>query len=209
MCRSTHAVTIFPNEFISFPVGPKFDNEHVAMDPREMSAVVQTYNWPRAQILSVIDHELRLVNDTQHPIYIPKHEQLCNIRSTQIIDSSLCQSKPSVLVTPTIRSVQTTSSKEVQIDPHKQLPPKWIQAFQSINIKHDNVFEPTIGRYNGYSGKLKARVLFGSTVPPSKKLHAPTYSKENLHLLQEMFDKLESQKVFGRPLKITESKLNM
>ena len=88
-----------------------------------MSSVVQTYDWPRAQIVSVIDHELRLFNDTQHPIYIPKHEQLCNIRSTQVVDSSLCQSKPSVLISPIVRAVQTSFSKEVQIDPHKQLPP--------------------------------------------------------------------------------------
>ena len=52
---------------------------------------------------------------------------------------------------------------------------------------------------NRYSGKLKARILFGSTAPPAKKLHAPTYSNQNLQLLQEKFDMLEAEGVLGRP----------
>ena len=165
-----------------------------------MSHVVKTHDWPRVQVTHVIDHEIRLVNDTSDPIYVPKHEQLCNIRPVHTIDSQQCESKASVIVKPMIRSTQTTPfSSSIQIDPNKQLAPKWIPAFRELNTKFDDVFEPTIGRYNGHSGKLQARVLFGSAVPPSRKLHAPTYGKDNLEQLQSIFDQLESEKVFGRP----------
>ena len=167
-----------------------------------MSNVVTTFNWPKVQITHVIDNEIRIVNDTAQPIFIPKHEQLCNIRPVNTIDSQHCESIPSVIVKPRIRSAQAQDppfSSSIQIDPNKQLSPKWISSFETLHCQYDNVFEPTIGRYNGHSGKLKARILFGSTVPPAKKLHAPSYGKENLQLLQDKFDQLESQKVVGRP----------
>ena len=199
MCRTTCAVSLFPNEFISLPVGPNFDDEFVALEPREISNVVSTFDWPQAQITRVIDNEIRLLNNTGHPIFIPKHEQLCNIRPVHNVDDQLGESKPSIILKLTTTVQTPPFSSEVQIDPNKQLSPEWIPAFQNLNYKYDNVFEPTIGRYNGHSGKLKARILFGSTVPPSKKLHAPIYGKDDLQLLQDKFDQLENQKVLGRP----------
>ena len=49
------------------------------------------------------------------------------------------------------------------------------------------------------SGKLPACVNIGSTVPPTCKLHAPSYSHSNLQMLQEKFDELEREGVFARP----------
>ena len=191
---------MFPNDYISLATGDCFADEYVALDPRESSKTVATTNWPQVQITKVIDNEIRLVNNTQHPIYIPKNEQICNIRSTRLIDSELCENIPSVLPKPVIRSTNSTLfSEKVIIDPNKQLSPKWVDAFKELHSRFDNVFAPDIGRYNGHSGKLKARVLFGPAVPPSKKLHAPMYGRDNLQLLQDEFDRLESQNVVGRP----------
>ena len=63
----------------------------------------------------------------------------------------------------------------------------------------DDVFQPVIGRYNDYSGKLRARVNIGDTKPPAKKLHAPNYCKNDLEKLQDKFDELENEGVFVRP----------
>ena len=38
-----------------------------------------------------------------------------------------------------------------------------------------------------------------TAVGSQSKLHAPTYGRDNLQLLQDKFDELESQGVFGRP----------
>ena len=173
----------------------------MAVDPRPSSKVVSLTNWPRVQVVKVIDNEIRLVNDTGLPIYLPKHEQLCNVRSTHVMNLENIENNPPLpLSKPIIRStLPTPYSDAVQVDPNKQLPPKWLSAFTELHRNFDAVFESSIGRYNGYSGKLKARVLFGSAVPPSKKLHAPTYSNQNLQLLQDKFDELESEGVLGRP----------
>ena len=61
------------------------------------------------------------------------------------------------------------------------------------------LFEPLIGRYNDASGKVRARVNLGKVMPPSRKLNVPLYDRNNLDLLQELFDWLEQQGVFARP----------
>ena len=159
--------------------GDLFLNETVAIDPRESSKVVATSDWPKAQTIQSIDNEIRLINDTDHPIHIPKNEQLCNVRSTQIVNTKNCENKatPATIKTIIRSTITKPFSSTIQIDPNKQLTVQWTAAFQNLHSNYDNVFDPTIGRYNGHAGKLKARILFGSTVPPPKKLHAPTYSK--------------------------------
>ena len=81
----------------------------------------------------------------------------------------------------------------------KQLSQQQKQDFCNLHSEFDDVFQPTIGRYNDYNGKVRARVNVGDTKPPPKKLHAPNYSKSNLEELQDKFDELECQGVFVRP----------
>ena len=150
-------------------------------------------------MIKAIDGEIRLVNNTLSPIYIPKNEQICNIRAAHIVNHDQGISKPSAQIKPVTSSSSSSHSEAVVIDPNKQLSSKWVDAFTVLNKNFDSVFEPSIGRYNGFAGKLKARILFGSTVPPPRKLHAPTYNRDNLQQLQDKFDELESQGVFGRP----------
>ena len=147
--------------------------------------------------MKVIDHEIRLVNNTTHPIYIPKNEHLCHIRPSQKLDLAKIRNTKSDFKPAMIRSNNIPFSESIKID--QQLSTEWVGAFKNLHLSFDIVFESTIGSYNGFSGKLKARILFGSTVPPPRKLHAPTYGRDNLQLLQDKFDELESQGVFGRP----------
>ena len=140
------------------------------------------------------------VSTTANPIHIPKNEQLCNLRPAHVVEDEHLEVKPSKPIKPVIRSASSIfHSDTVKIDPNNQLLPKWTTAFKDLHRNLDVVFDPAIGRYNGHSGKFVARVLFGSAVPPSRKLHAPTYNRDNLQLLQDKFDELESNGVFGRP----------
>ena len=162
-----------------------------------MSHVVTKTNWPPVQIVKVIDNEIRIVNNTSNPIHIPKNEQICQVRSTHVIKNTKF-SAPSVISQP-LSLLSSHFSKDIIIDPSKQLSNEWRSAFEELHKQFDTVFEPTIGRYNGFAGKLKARISFGSAIPPPRKLHAPSYSRDNLQALQEKFDELESENVFGRP----------
>ena len=197
MCRSSRAITLFPNEHISLSTGNQFVDEFAALEPRDVSQTVSRTSWPPVQIVPVINNEIRIVNNTSDPIHIPKNEQLCHVRSTHIIHNDK-SSGPSVPLQVTSSSSILFSSTII-IDPSKQLSNEWHTAFSNLHQQYDIVFEPKIGRYNGFAGKLEAKISFGSAVPPPRKLHAPSYSRDNLQLLQDKFDELEAQGVFGRP----------
>ena len=71
--------------------------------------------------------------------------------------------------------------------------------FENLHDEFYDVFQPNIGRYNDYGGRVRARVNLGNTLPPSRKLHVPNYCKKDQDLLQDKFDELERQGVFVRP----------
>ena len=56
-----------------------------------------------------------------------------------------------------------------------------------------------VGRYNDFSGKVRARVNIGSAKPPTRKINIPNYCPKSMHDLQDKFDTLEKDGVFARP----------
>ena len=168
------------------------------MEPRTSSKVFASSNWPGAQLLKVIDNEIRLPNTTGEPIFIPKNEHLCQVRATCVIDDKNVVTTPSKSILPPA-DILPPFSKTVVVDPDNQLDVEWKRRFVELNNKFDNVFEPIIGQYNDTSGRLRAHITFGPVLPPARKLHAPCYGRDNLQALQDKFDELESQGVFARP----------
>ena len=172
-----------------------FDDKVVALEPRSLSKTYSSTDWPPAQLINVVDNEIRIVNKTQNPIHIPKNEHICQVRATYVVDppkissASHYKKSKSTMVPP--------YSKNIILD--KQLSEEWCKTFTDTNLKFDSVFEPFGGRYNGNSGRLKMRINFGSSTPPVRKLHAPNYGRDNLNALQDKFDELEAQGVFARP----------
>ena len=197
LCRAAKAVTVLPNEFLSLPMSENklFDDKIVALEPRATSKTYLSTSWPPAQLVSVVDNEIRIVNKTLNPIHIPKNEHICQVRSTYVVDppkiSSTSQYKK------TCSAMNPPYSKSISLD--KQLSQEWCDIFNEANLSFDSVFEPFGGRYNGKSGRLKMKINFGSSTPPVRKLHAPNYGRDNLNALQEKFDELEAQGVFARP----------
>ena len=198
-------MTVFPNDFLSL----KLDNPAkytpvcnvVAVEPRVNSKVFSSSRWPEAQTVSVVDNEIRLLNRTNQPIFIPKNEHLCQIRATKIIDTKTIpifheHKKPAVLPTP---KIMPPFSKHINTDPDNQLSQEWKSKFMDLHLHFDSVFEPVIGRYNDKSGRIRARITFGPVLPPTTKLHAPCYGRDNLQLLQQKCDELEGQGALARP----------
>ena len=87
LCRVSRSMTLFPNNFISVRTVNIPNDSTVALEPRTDSKVFASSNWPQVQIVKVVDREIRLLNTTDEPIFIPKNEQLCQIRATQIVDT--------------------------------------------------------------------------------------------------------------------------
>ena len=61
------------------------------------------------------------------------------------------------------------------------------------------MFNPSISKYNGASGKVEAVVNIGSTPPPQRKGRLPQYNSNTLEELQAKFDGLEAAGVFAKP----------
>ena len=133
--------------------GDEFDNQVVALEPREDSTTYRTSEWPSCQLVDVNDGVIRVTNNTSLPIRVPKNDHVCQIRATRsvVIDGSSSAKPKSSFV----QSCSVPFSKGVVIDPSNQLTPEWKVAFQDLHSTYDSVFENVIGRYNDASGRIR------------------------------------------------------
>lgn len=171
------------------------DGSVVTVEPRVDAKTYAQYGWPNVRTSAVIAGEMALVNDSDSPILVYKNDHICQVRTTTEV-TPFTTSSPA----PSQRRFEAKSvpcSSDIVID--DQLTPDQKAVFVQLHADFDDVFQPTIGRYNDYNGKVRARVNVGTTKPPPKKLHAPNYCRKNLDELQDKFDELESQGVFVRP----------
>ena len=101
-------------------------------------------------------------------------------------------------------------SSPVKVDPDKQMPAEMVSKFRSLVETYDEVFNPTIGRYNQKAGKVEVEVNMGDSPPPQNKGRVPFYGRDSLVELQEKFDELINKGVFKRPqdIGITVENLN-
>ena len=189
--------SLFPCETVSFkPDVDVVDGEVVVLEPRILSKTFVRNSWPNPQLATVVEGKVNVCNNTDEIIPLYKNDQICQIFKTE---SVICKetSEP----TPKANKIiaERPFSKSVKLDPDSQLTEEERNMFHEQLLKYDELFEPTIGRYNDKAGKVRARVNLGKVVPPTRKLQVPMYDKNNLDLLQDKFDDLEHQGVFARP----------
>ena len=200
LCRVQVKDFLFPNEAILFKpdITLEKNEAEVILEPRVISKTFTNHQWPEPQLAPVVDGLVQVHNNTQNIIPLYKNEHICQIYKTKIVDQHPTVSS----ITPVIKKQATSErpfSKQIVVDPQSQLSENERALFIEQNLKYDELFEPVIGRYNDYSGKVRARVNLGKTSPTTRKLQAPQYDKNNLDLLQQKFDELERQGVFIRP----------
>ena len=110
MCRVSRTVTLFPNDFISLKTTKQSLTDCVlALEPRTTSKVYASSQWPPVQTIHAMDNEIRIVNTTDSPIFIPKNEQICQVRATHIVDKDF--------------ALNSSSSKKPIAAPLNTLPP--------------------------------------------------------------------------------------
>ena len=190
---------VFPGETVSFTPDHNFEEgQYVALEPRTLSKSYPNNLWPDPQILRVWNGSVHLTSSSKDPLVLYKNDQVCQIRACKVVEHQQ-MSTPLPKAPP--KPIQTVSfnSKNVVVDPSKQLSEACRRAFQQLNAEYDSVFEPVIGRYNDHSGKVRARINITINKPPTRKLQVPDYCHNDQDLLQELFDKLERQGVFIRP----------
>jgi len=193
--------TIWPGDFIEVEAPAELDNLPIALEPRTDKDHQQSPNWPTPDIIHCIAGRVRIPNDTNEPIVVPRHGHFAQVRR-------LAPDLPAVIehghVSPQpgdfpIRSGGIPHSRNVSVDPDGILEPSDRLSFEQLHREYDSVFDPQFDGYNGASGPFQAVVNMGPVKPPQRKGRVPQYSKDNLQLLQDKFDELESLGVFRKP----------
>ena len=159
-----------------------------ALEPRyDTKSNSSSVSWPKAQEVLSVDHNLRLINNTNEPVVVPRHAHLYQIRQVSTVPSSL----------PTITQIgasqpQTYLSKhtrpspfsDISVNPDGLLSLECHQKFGDLNREYDKVFNPQVPRYNGKSGNIQGLVNMDPVLPPHRKGRLPHYGPDRLREFQ-------------------------
>ena len=201
---SASNAVILPGEYLELDPPPGLPSDcEIAIHPKHDAPSVRAYSnssWSLPSLANIVADKIRLPNNTDEPIQIKRNEHLCDITPVYTPSTDI---EP-VIVNPTIkmRSSQPKSSlfsHNVSIDPDKQLPSEYRDAFVELHAEFDDVFSDKLDGYNGSHGNFKAVVNMGPTLPPQRKGRLPQYNRDKLSELQDKFDELEAQGVFRKP----------
>jgi hypothetical protein len=193
---------VLPGEYIEVKTPQEADPDSLwALEPRLDAPSTQSRKlsnvWPPPQVIQSVGHAVRLTNSTEIPVLLNKNEHFCQI--CPVTEPSLREDHEPTCLKATCSSTAKPFSSVVNVDPDKCLPADIRKKFCDINLRYDDTFNPTIAKYNGYSGKMEGVVNMGPVLPPQRKGRVPQYNKNRLVELQQKFDELEKAGVFAKP----------
>ena len=198
--RVPRRTCLLPGEKISLPLPEELKTaDEVALEPRCMSVKDITSNWLKCSITNPDQGSIDVVNSSEDPVVIEKHDQFCQVRP--VVESSVgidADYPLSNLNKPSTTTIELHSSA-IQVDPSNTLPPDVTAQFYSLHKEYDEVFSDTLGCYNGHSGEFCHIINMGASLPPQRKGRIPMYNRGNLEVLQLKFDELHRDGVFARP----------
>ena len=205
LLRNPNRTVVLSGEFVQFSTPSDADSDTLwALEPRldcpsNMPRKPEDA-WPLPQQIQSVDHAVRVPNTTRSPILLKSGEQLCQVRHILPVEASTSTSPPT---TRTAASPSPATCKpfspHVILDPDGCLDQDIRDQFIALNLEFDDVFNPSISKYNGASGKIEAVVNIGPTLPPQRKGRLPQYNRNTLEELQDKFDELEAAGVFAKP----------
>ena len=123
--------------------------------------------WPPPQQIQFVDHAVRVSNTSDSNILPRSGEQLCQVRRILPVEASVSTSPPNTrsAASPSPTTCKPFSS-DVSLDPDGCLDLDTREQFKALNLEFDDVFNPSIYKYNDASGKIEAVVSIGPTLPP-------------------------------------------
>ena len=195
----------YPEETLTFRLSNQFSNSKiVSFSPRpDFDALKPVY-------VKVNDNlEIHLTNSTPHPISIPKHAHVGDVRTAVDHDTALI-SRLYTIEDATFEAYNPTKEwdrskcyvEDVQIDPDGLMNEEWKQKFKTLCTTYTDIIQYNPGTYNGYYGFVSNTIEFTSTPPPSNKAYVPNYSKEMKDKLAMKMDELLELGVLVRPEEI-------
>ena len=204
LLRNPNRTVVLPGEYVQFSTPSDADSDTLwALEPRldcpSNMPRKPEYAWPPPQQIQSVDHAVRVSNTTDSPILLKSGEQLCQVRHILPVEASASTS-PTTTLTTASPSPTTCKpfSPRVILDPDGCLDQGTRDKFISLNLEFDDVFNPSIPKYNGASGKIEAVVNIGPTLPPQRKGRLPQYNRNTLEELQDRCDELEAAGGFAK-----------
>ena len=205
LLRSPNRTVDLPGEYLQFITPSDADSDTLwALEPR-LDCPSNTQRkpedvWPPPQQIQSVDHAVRVSNTTDSPILLKRGEHLCQARHILPVEASISTSPPNTCgAVSSSLAICKRFSFRVILDPDGCLDQDTGEKFKALNLEFDDVFNPSISKYNGASGKVEADVNIGSTPPPQRKGRLPQYNSNTLEELQAKFDELQATGVFAKP----------
>ena len=202
---SSPANVVWPGEYLEVDMPSDLtQDDTIAIEPRtdkpSYKHTKASLLWPQPQIMETVGDKIRIMNTSNEPHMVKRHDHVCFARPTEDLIPSTTTTLPAATTQPTNKKdLSTNFSDTVQLDPDNQLPDHLRNQFRQVLQKFDSVFNPDIPGYNGAAGHIEATVNMGPVQPPQRKGRVPQYSRNQLVELQDKFDELERAQVFQRP----------
>jgi hypothetical protein len=161
--RSPCQTVVLPGEYLELETPEDLDpDSEWLLEPRSDTAVNSKQKperaWPEHQEILSVGNTLRVVNSSTEPILLRRNEHFCQIRKSDTPSTPTHQDTAlDSGLTPAQKPSQPFSSG-VSVDPDKLTSPAIRQQFHNINLQYDDIFNLTIPKYNGASGKIQAVV---------------------------------------------------
>ena len=168
-----------------------------------------TIEWPEAQLCTVSQGKVEVVNDTQAPIMIGRKAEVKTLKilHTQELTNlpETTMAKPADNNYYTFNNVDTEvksgleNLKKISFGPSIDEGTK--KLIETAHIKHHEVFNESLkGGYNHHFGPYECKLNWASQArPQANKLRVVNYSHELNGLLQEVMDDLTRQEVLKDP----------
>ena len=187
---------ILPGESLALPV-PHCSESVVdwAVEPRSDSKCT----WVKPSIITSEAGLISITNVHDEPVLIPKHAHVCQVTSVINIEDIPENSYSHESRPDKSQASCKPFSSAIAIDPDNIVSNDIKQRAFKLHSIYDEVFNPAVHKYNGFSGNIEGRVNMGPVLPPQRKAQSPHYNHEKLVQLQDQFDTLEESGVFCKP----------
>ena len=205
LLRNPNRTVVLPGEYLQFSTPSDTDSDTLwALEPR-LDCPSNMHRkpedaWPPPQQIQSVDHAVRISNTTDSPILLKSGEQLSQVWHILPVEISVSTSPPNTCsaASPSPATCKPFSSRVI-LDPDGCLDQDTREKLKALNLESDDMFKPSISKYNGASGKIEAVVNTGPTLPPQRKGRLPQYKRSTLEELQDKFDELEAAGIFTKP----------
>ena len=168
LLRNPNRTVVLPGEYVQFSTLSDADSDTLwALEPQldcpsNMPRKPEDA-WPPPQQMQFVDYAVRVSNTTNCSPLLKSGEQLCQVRQILPVEASASTSPPT-----TCGATSPSPATRKPFSPHVILNPDWCldqdtrDKFIALNLEFDDVFSPSVSKYNLLSTKADSHSTAGT-----------------------------------------------